>query len=148
MDDATTLGALRRLLLALFVVSVLGTAAELLLVEHWDGWQLVPLVSLALALVLLGGVLWWPGRARLRAFQGFMAVFVLSGIAGMALHYRAKAEFALERDPSLSGIALVREALEGSTPPVLAPGAMMALGFLGWAWTYRHPAPTKKGTAT
>jgi hypothetical protein len=70
----------------------------------------------------------------------------LSGITGMALHYRAKSEFALERDPSLSGVALLREAVEGSTPPLLAPGAMIALGILGSAWTYRHRAFTKKGT--
>ena len=38
---------------------------------------------------------------------------------------------------------LVREALKGRMPPVLAPGMMIHLGLLGLAWTWKHPAAIK-----
>jgi len=59
------------------------------------------------------------------------------------LHYRGNVEFERERDPSLSGLALVWEALRGATPS-LAPGAMAQLGLLGLAITWRHPAARRR----
>jgi hypothetical protein len=47
----------------------------------------------------------------------------------------AKSEFALERQPDLAGWALLRASLEGSSPPVLAPLAMVGLALLGVAWS-------------
>jgi hypothetical protein len=63
-------------------------------------------------------------------------ICMLSGIVGSGLHYRAKMEFALERQPDLKGFALVKEsALKGNNPPLLAPGAMIVLGLIGMVWT-------------
>ena len=46
-DDVATLRLLRRGLGALLMVGMLGTLAELLLIEHTEGyWQLVPVVLL------------------------------------------------------------------------------------------------------
>jgi hypothetical protein len=45
--------------------------------------------------------------------------------------------------PELTGLSLMREALKGQMPPVLAPGIMVQLGVLGLAWTWRHPATYK-----
>ncbi len=138
---SATLATLRRWLLALLVLGFLGTATELLLAKHTeDPWQLTPLALIGLALVVLGASAPWRSRAALVTFQGLMLLFVLSGGVGSYLHYRAKAEFALERHADLAGLALAREALKGTNPPLLAPGAMIALGLLGLAWTYRHPA--------
>ncbi len=135
---STTLAAVRRFLLAILALGFAGTTAELLLAEHTeDAWQWVPLVLLVLGLALMVPAAARPGRATLGAFRALMLLFVVSGAVGSFLHYRAKTEFALERLPDLRGLALVREAIKGSSPPILAPGAMIALGLLGLTWTYR-----------
>ena len=130
--------ALRRYLLVIFLFSILGTTAELLLAEHYDDvWKAVPLALFAIALATLGLHAWRPRRGTLRAFRATMILFIASGGLGIYRHYLGKAEFALERDKSLAGLALVREAaLKGINPPLLAPGTMIALGLLGLAWTY------------
>lgn len=133
---------IRRCLFGLLLAGFLGTIAELLLSEHTeDPFQLVPLVLLAAAVPLIALAAWRRG-IPLRLFQYLMIVFIASGIVGAMQHYGAKREFALERDPALGGFALFRESLEGSSPPLLAPGAMIALGLLGLTWTYRQGAST------
>lgn len=143
---AGTLTLLRRFLLAMLVGGCAGTLAELLLSKHYeDAWQDVPLVLLGVALLVTGGYALGRSRAGLRMLQGVMLLFVLSALVGTWLHYRAKMEFALERHPDYTGLALVRESLKGSSPPLLAPGAMIGLGLIGLAWTFRHP---RLGTGT
>ncbi len=68
-----------------------------------------------------------------------MALFIVAGILGLYLHYRGNVEFALERDPSLTGARLIWKALRGATP-ALAPGALAQLGLMGLVFTYGHPA--------
>ncbi|MSR05887.1 MAG: hypothetical protein EXR93_02270 [Gemmatimonadetes bacterium] len=117
---------MHRRLHLLLVFSIVGMLAELLLTKHWDGvWQVVPLVLLGAGLVvaLVG--------ASTGLTRSLMALFILSGLVGTLLHYKGKLEFALERNQSLSGFALVRETLKGTSPPILAPGAMIAIGLLG-----------------
>jgi hypothetical protein len=127
----------RRLLFALFAIGGLGTGAELLLLGHTeDRWQLVPLVLLGLGLFALVGLVWRPGSVRV--FRVLMVLFVVSGVVGVYLHYRANAEFEIEMYPSIAGIELVREALTGALP-ALAPATMLHLGLLGLASTYRYP---------
>lgn len=130
---------MRRMLLAIFVLGLAGTGAELILLQHYeDTWQLAPLALMAAA----AGALAWHGISRrpaaIRAFQGVMALFVASGCLGMWFHYRANAEFEREMDPSLGGAALFRESLGGATP-ALAPGTMIQLGLIGLVYAYRHP---------
>ena len=79
-----------------------------------------------------------PGPAALRTFQAIMAIFIISGLAGLYFHYAGNVEFAIERDSSLSGVALAWKALRGATP-ALAPGALAQLGLLGLAYTYTRP---------
>lgn len=141
MSDTTgTLARMRRFLLTLFVVSVVGTVAELLLSKHTeDLLQFIPFILLGLSLAALGAHAVLRRRGSLRAFQAVMVLFVAGGLVGSALHYRGKTEFALERQADLRGLALFREAvLKGTNPPLLAPGAMIALGLLGLVWTYRQ----------
>lgn len=139
-DPVRTLASVRRLLLVLWLAGVFGLGAELLLLNHTEGfWQLAPLMVMVLSVAV---IVWYAvGRQRiaLRVFQGAMLLFIASGIAGLVLHFRGKMEFKQETDPSLAGWALFREALKGAAPPVLAPAAMIQFGFLGWAFTYRHP---------
>ncbi|OFV94710.1 MAG: hypothetical protein A3H28_07485 [Acidobacteria bacterium RIFCSPLOWO2_02_FULL_61_28] len=145
-----TLAALRRYLLALFLFGLLGLVAELLLVKHTeDAWQWVPLLLILASLLVLG---WHAADRRatsLRVFQGTMVLFLLSGVAGILLHYQGRAAFQLESTPTLSGLNLFWEAMQTQTPPALAPGVMIQMGFLGLLYTYRHPVlddSTRKGT--
>ena len=80
-----------------------------------------------------------PRAAIIRTLQVLMAVFVASGIIGIALHYKGNEAFELEMSPSRAGMSLVSKTLTGATP-VLAPGSMSLLGFVGLAFAHRHPA--------
>ena len=130
---------LRRLLLAILLIGVVGTGAELVLLEHTeDVWQWAPLALLAVA---MPGVSWLyasPGVASVRTVQAFMMLFVASGVLGQWLHFKGNVEFELEMYPSMSGLELVWEALGGATPS-LAPGTMALLGLIGLAACHRHP---------
>lgn len=133
-------GTLRRLLLAVLLFGMVGLAAELVLLDHVEpGWQWVPLVSLALGFVAGTALLLRPSSGTARAFQAVMALFVAAGVVGMYLHIRGNAQFELEMDPEMRGLALVWEVLRGATPS-LAPGTLAHFGLLGLACTYRHPA--------
>ena len=137
-DGVGVLGALRRWIVAVFVLGVLGTGAELLLLGHTEDYrQLVPLGLFALSLVLLGLTL-SPNPRWLRWFRALMVLFIASGLIGVYLHLSANAEFELEMYPSMTGLDLLWESLRGATP-ALAPGTMAYLGLLGWAFTMGHP---------
>lgn len=122
---------LRQLALWLFVVGSLGLAAELILTEHTDSIeQWIPLVMLALGVIGAFVVARWHRPALLKTFWALMGLFVGGGALGLYYHLTGNIEFALERDPTLTGLALVWKALRGATP-TLAPGALAQLGLLG-----------------
>jgi hypothetical protein len=75
-----------------------------------------------------------------RALRWLMLAFVISGLAGVYFHFQGSAEFKLESNPKLDGMALFWEAIRGKAPPLLAPGAMVQLGLIGLIYTYKHPA--------
>lgn len=134
-----TLRTLRRVLLAALLAGMAGTAAELLLIGHFeDSWQLVPVVLLSLGTLAAVAHAVRPGVLTVRLLQLLMALFIISGGIGTVLHYRGNSEFELEMHPSLSGFELVKETMTGAFP-VLAPGTMVLLGIIGLAHTYRHP---------
>jgi hypothetical protein len=140
---------LRRALLVIFLIGIFGGAAELLLLEHFeDGWQLLPLGLFGISALVLVLQALLPRAVNIWAFRLTMMLFMISGIIGIYLHYQAKADFARELDPSLGGMSLVRQALKGQMPPVLAPGMMVQLGLLGLAWTWRHPLTIKTSHST
>ena len=134
-------------MLALLVFGLLGTITELLLLGHYEeGWQLVPLFLIVLA---LGTVVWHvarPSARSVRALQSLMALFLLAGALGVGLHFRGAAEFQLEIDPSQPRWNMFKKVMHAKAPPVLAPGAMMQLGLLGLVYAYRHPAASGPDT--
>jgi hypothetical protein len=132
--------SLRQLLLALVFIGIVGLEAELALLRHAESFsQWIPHVALMIGLVSTVLVFLRPRIATLRTFQIIMLAFVVVGVLGLYLHYRGNVEFALERNPSLSGAKLLWKALRGATP-ALAPGALSQLGLLGLLYSYRHPA--------
>ena len=131
----------RPLILAVLFLGLVGMGAELLLLQHTGSlWELIPLVLIALALVILTWHAVTQRPASVRAVQGVMALFLLAGVAGIALHYQSSMEFKLETNAALSGWALFWAVMSAKTPPALAPGSMIQLGLLGLVYTYRHPA--------
>lgn len=131
---------IRRALLIILIIGLVGTATELLLLKHDEELaQFVPLVLIALAFVAIVCHELAPTPASLRLFQATMVLFVAAGGVGIYLHYRANVEFQREVDPSLAGRALIVKALTAKAPPALAPGTMTQLGLIGLAYAYRYP---------
>jgi uncharacterized membrane protein len=146
-DSARTdrLGLLRRWILVILVLGLLGTVTELVLLEHYEQpLQFVPLVLIVAAV----SVLWWEFRQRdlasRRATQIVMALFVLAGFVGFAAHFRGAAEYQLELDPDMSIWQLLEKILRAKAPPLLAPGMMLQLGLLGLAYVFSDSKPSKE----
>jgi hypothetical protein len=130
----------RRLLLALVAVGILGLLAELLLMEHFDSWtQLIPLIVLGLGLAATASVALFPTAQSVRIFQAVMVAFILAGLAGLWLHYRGNELFEMEIAPATRRTVLIWKALRGAVP-TLAPGALVQLGLLGLVWSWDHSA--------
>ncbi len=126
---------MQKIILGIFLFTLLGTAAELLLLEHVEGiWQQIPIIIMGLSLVCLVWVLLSKSNISIRFFQGIMLLFILSGIVGSWQHFSGNREFELEIYESMKGWELFWESMKGAFP-VLAPGTMIALGLLGWAYT-------------
>ncbi len=143
MDGApepTTLGVIRRVLLAILLIGMVGTTIELLLLKHVEeATQLIPLVLLGIAFAV---VIWHaarPSAASLMTVQLMMVLFIAAGLIGIYLHYQANVEFQLEMDKSLAGMPLLWKVLAAKAPPALAPGSMSQLGLIGLAYSYRYP---------
>ncbi len=138
----------RRILLGIFLMGVVGIAAELLLLAHDEDFlQQIPLYLAGIAGVAVGAIVLAPTATTIRVFQLVMAFFVVSGVIGAVLHFQVNMEFQLEMDPSLRGMALFQKAIRAKAPPALAPGAMIQLGLIGLAYTFRHPAVTGSRTS-
>jgi hypothetical protein len=129
--------SLRQLILALVVFGIVGLEIELALLRHAESFsQWLPHIALLVGLVVTAAVYFRPQPGVLRVFQALMVMYLIVGALGVYFHLKGNVEFALERDPSLSGLRLFWKALRGATP-ALAPGALAQLGLLGLLYTYR-----------
>lgn len=132
---------LRRALLVLVAVGLVGMIAELLLIPHFeDNWQLAPLIVSGVALLGIGWHSLKPGRASARLLVGALALLAIAGFAGLWLHYDANAEFEREISPGSGGLELFWRAVHGTAPPSLAPGALIEFALLGGLALWRDPA--------
>jgi hypothetical protein len=135
---------MRPLILAVLFVGLFGMGAELLLLQHTGSvWELIPLVLIGLALVILTWHAITEHPASVRAVQGIMGLFLVAGVAGIALHYQSSMEFKLETNPSLSwlGAVLGCHVCENTASP--GASAMIQLGLLGLVYSYQHFANAK-----
>ncbi len=131
---------LRRLLLGLLILGLVGATIDLLLLEHTESfWQWIPLVALAAALVAAVLCLAAPSAPVVRFLVWTLALNLAMRLAGLVLHYKGNVEFELEMYPTRGGFELVWEALRGATP-TLAPGSLILIGLVGVVACYRHPA--------
>jgi hypothetical protein len=137
----------RRILLAIFLVGVIGISVELWLLGHYEEVdQFIPLGLAAAGTLALAAAALRPTLLTVRLLQTLMLLFVVSGFVGIWFHYQATTEFQLEMDPALRGWALFRKAIVAKAPPALAPGAMIQLGLIGLAYTFRHPVFGRGGS--
>jgi len=139
--EPPALRTMRGLLLAITATAMAGTAADLLLLEHYEEfWQRLPLALIAAGLLVLAFLWLASSRVAVRVTQAVMMLFIVAGLAGLFLHYDGNREFQHELDPTLAGWALFVTVVTATAPPALAPAAMIQLGGLGLLSTYRHPA--------
>jgi predicted membrane channel-forming protein YqfA (hemolysin III family) len=137
----------RRILAGILLLGMGGISIELLLMGHYEEFdQVIPLALAAAGILALAAVMLRAGVATIRMFQIVMLLCVVSGLVGAWLHFSVNMEFQLEMDPALKGLALFRKAILAKTPPALAPGAMIQLGLIGLAYTFKHPALTARET--
>ena len=131
---------LRTMVLALLLLGLVGVAAELILLEHYEpGWQLAPLIAVGVALGSLALHGARPSRRTLLGVRTVMTALALIGLIGVVQHIGGNREFELEMDADIGGWELIWESLKGATP-ALAPGMLAQIGLLGLAYTARHPA--------
>jgi len=140
--ESPTLASIRTFLLAALALGIIGTAGELILLGHIESLaQWTPLAALGASVLVL---LWHaaaPGRNSVWTLRLLMVTFIVSGVAGVGLHYDGNAEFERELHPKDAGMAFLTHVLAGATP-VLAPGSMVLLGLVGLVHAYRHPSAT------
>jgi uncharacterized membrane protein len=128
---------LRRWILGVLVLGLLGTVTELVLLEHYEQpLQFVPLVLIAAAIAALAFEVRRHDTASGRALQIVMVLFILAGFAGFVAHFSGSAEFQLELNPAMSTSELIEKVLRAKAPPLLAPGMMLQLGLLGLAYVF------------
>ncbi len=140
VEKTEALAGIRRILLFVLLIGMIGTGTELLFQGHVEEpSQLIPVVLIGAALLSLLWHLLQRGPGSLRVLQITMVFFIAAAFVGMYLHYSANVEFQLEMDPSLAGLDLFWKAMAAKVPPALAPGSMAQLGLIGLAYTYRHP---------
>lgn len=142
--DNRLVALLRIFVLGAFLFSILGTGAELLLLEHTeDPWMWTPLVLIGTSLLIMLTYGFVRQAWTIKLFQGLMLLFMVSGVLGIWFHLKGNIEFELEMYPSMQGAELLWEALQGASP-ALAPGTMTQLGLLGLIYTFKHPVLTNK----
>jgi thiosulfate reductase cytochrome b subunit len=135
---------LRRLILWLLIVGLVGLSTDLVALAHYeDPWQVAPLVVIGLALLT---VVWHfadGSLASVRALQVAMMFLLITGGIGFVLHYQSNREFQLEMDATLSSWAVFKKAIRAHAPPALAPLSMGLIGLIGLVYTFRYEEQTQ-----
>lgn len=138
--QADRIELLRRWILGVLVLGLLGTVTELVLLEHYEQpLQFVPLVLIVAAVAVLVWEFRRHDTASRRAVQIVMALFVLAGFVGFVAHFHGSAEYQLELNPEMGNWELMEKVLRAKAPPLLAPGMMLQLGLLGLAYMFSDP---------
>lgn len=140
---------LRRGLLGLATLTILGITVELYTERHWtQRSQLIAWAALALTALAIALLLGQPSARRVRIAQTIAAIVVASAAVGVWQHIHANYEAGpLDRRyaqtwegmSALSRWWLAARKGVGPSPP-LAPGALAQAGLCVLLATVRHPA--------
>ncbi len=140
---------LRRGLLGLATLTILGIAVELYTERHWtQPMQLIAWAALALTALAIALLIGQPSAGRVRAAQIVAAVVVISAAVGVWQHIQANYDAGpLDRRygqtwegmSAMSRWWLAARKGVGPSPP-LAPGALAQAGLCVLLATMRHPA--------
>ena len=124
----------RRILTLALLAGLLGSAAELVLLEHWEDWkQWSPFAVIALSLLAM-----LVGRSRPTLLRWAGGLQTLTGVVGIVLHTRGNYNYEAENHPEVVGSALAQAVATGSSP-LLAPGALCFAGLVLIALTLLPP---------
>jgi hypothetical protein len=136
--DAGRPDSFGRAILAILSLAMVGTLAELLLLEHYDGWrQWIPLTVLATTALVLMWQAFSPSVNSARVLRVLMWLLIVAGVAGVVLHVQGNLEFEAELNPGMTGWPLWLEVARGATP-ALAPGSLIPFGLLGLLYASRY----------
>ena len=147
--ERRTLSRVLAMLAVVLLLTIAGTALELVLVAHDEAdEQVIPFYVLGVTAAGLVVYLISPREMLRRLVQVSMLACIGTGIWGLVLHYDSNVEFKREMNPDLEGWTLTWEALHAKSPPSLAPGAMALIGVLGLVYAYgkRNPKPPDQGS--
>jgi hypothetical protein len=141
MSAPQRLVRVRRLILALLAFGLTWVAVDLVLLEHYeDPVMFVPFAAVTVGLAAIALDLSAATAGTARIFQVAMGALIVSGLAGVVVHYQGSLEFQLDMDPTMSRWDLFWKVMHMKAPPTLAPGVMVQLGLLGLVATAGHPA--------
>lgn len=142
-------GRTARYLGLVLLLGAVGVGGELVLIEHDEDWrELVPIVVCGLAAVVVGWHLLAPTGASRLGVRVAMAALVVSGVAGLWLHFESNFAFEEELNPELGFWGLVLATMRSHSPPSLGPGVLALLGAIGWIATLRRTPPPHDDTTT
>jgi hypothetical protein len=139
----------RRGFLTLAGLSVAGTAVELAMLRHWDGFvQLIPWVCLALLTAALAALVTRPGPGTIRLVRVVATVVLLGAALGVFEHVLANYRAApldfryTARWPAMSARSRWWAAFSGAVgpSPALAPAILAWAALCVWFATLHHPA--------
>lgn len=123
--------SIKKMVLALYFLTLGGLLAELVLLDHFEGaYQKLPAILMGVGIVTILLYLFSSAIWAKRIFQVSMVLLVIVGAVGVWMHYNGNAEFELEMYPKMAGFEHFWESAKGATP-MLAPGAITGLGLLG-----------------
>ncbi|NND34560.1 MAG: hypothetical protein HKN76_18385 [Saprospiraceae bacterium] len=98
-----------------------------------DTWQVTPFVVLGFAAIIGGAELLSKQSLPAISLNALSVVMILSGLAGLILHFLGNRAFELEMYPDLAGWELFWKTLSGATP-ALSPASAAGLGILLWIY--------------
>ena len=125
---------LRQTIVLALLFMMVGTAFELILLEHYEDWQqLIPLVCIGAAMLLVIVLFRSQSRFAVVSFKTVLGLTALSGVYGTYLHLQANYEFEMEMRPTAAGWNLFVESLGGALP-TLAPASMIVLALIGYSF--------------
>lgn len=134
MRNTNTSASLTRIIIGALLFMMVGTAFELILIDHYEDWQqLIPLVCIAIAMILVGVLFIYRHSILIAVFKLVLGLTALSGFYGTYLHLQANYEFEQEMRPTAAGWDLFTESLSGALPS-LAPGSMIVLALIGYSF--------------